>query len=60
MINRNPKPPQYTTAGTAIWHGTGRVIAEADTDTMARMVADAINYAVAHGWKWEHAKEGIK
>lgn len=54
------KPPitQYTTAGTAIWHGTGRVIAEADTDDMARYISSAINYAVAHGWKWEPTKEG--
>lgn len=49
---------KYTAAGTAVWHGKTRVICEADTDGMAQYIASAINYAVAHGWKWEPRRIG--
>jgi hypothetical protein len=34
---------KYTTAGTAVWLGTSRIICEADTDTMAKFIAAALN-----------------
>jgi hypothetical protein len=51
------KPQQYNAAGSAVWHGTGRVMCETDTETAAKMVAEMLNYAVANGYKWKPDKE---
>jgi hypothetical protein len=33
----------YSATGTAVWFGTVRVVCDADTDAMARFIADALN-----------------
>jgi hypothetical protein len=55
------KPQQYKAAGSAVWHGTGRVMCETDTETAAQMVADMLNFALTHGYRWtpeNKTKEG--
>jgi hypothetical protein len=35
--------PKYSTNGRSVWFGTVRVVCDADTDAMARFIADALN-----------------
>lgn len=34
---------QYAASGTAVWYGTARVVCQADTDGMAKLIAKAMN-----------------
>lgn len=33
----------YIAKGTAVWYGNARVVCDADTDGMAKHIADALN-----------------